>query len=239
MELNELLPRLEEAQKKALLELAASQVTAERQALIDRVLPQRTRHLAVVLENIFQPHNASAVLRSCDLFGVQDVYILENRNSYQVNRDVALGSAQWLTLHRYRQPDPEALEACAADLRQAGYRLVATTLRTGSKPVAEMDPTVKSALMFGTEMQGLTDAAHALADEWVHLPMVGFTQSFNISVSVALFLYDLTHRLRPSGVSWQLSPEEAVDLKIRWLLNAAARPDALLRHFVNHMNPLP
>lgn len=232
MEIESFLETLNRSQKMALHDLVASFVTAERLELIDQVLPLRTRHLTVVLENIFQPHNASAVLRSCDLFGVQDVYVIETTNEYQVNPDIALGASQWLTMHRYSQAGERDLHACAADLRQAGYRLAATTLRPGSVPIREIDPTIKTALLFGTEMHGLTDEAHELADVWVHLPMMGFTQSFNISVSAALFLYELTGRLRESDASWRLGAAEAFDIRIKWLLNSANRPEALVRHFL-------
>ncbi len=232
MEIDRLLAVLSADQKKLLHDFIAQFVTHERQALIDKVLPYRTRRLAVVLENIYQPHNASAVLRSCDLFGVQDVYIIETKYEYQVNRDIALGSAQWLTLHRYQQPGRRDLAACAADLRAAGYTLAATTLRPGSVPLNSVPVHQKIALLFGTEQHGLSDEAHDLADTWVHIPMMGFTQSFNISVSAALCLYELSNKVRQSDVSWSLPPAEARDIKIGWLLNSATRPEALLLHFI-------
>ncbi|MCK4543523.1 MAG: TrmH family RNA methyltransferase, partial [Spirochaetales bacterium] len=101
-------------------------ITPERHARMQAVLAKRTRYLTVVLEDLYQAHNASAVLRSCDGFGVQDVHIVEGRNSFRVNEEIALGTAQWLTLHRYKGRQNNSREAVKT-LRKQGYRIVATS----------------------------------------------------------------------------------------------------------------
>lgn len=227
---------MDEALKQSLATYLAQFVTEPRRHLIEAVLAQRTRHITVMLENIFQPHNASAVLRSCDCFGVQDVHVVEDENEYRINRDVALGSNKWLTLHRYRTAAKDNTARCIEALRHQGYRIVATTLAEGAIPLHSLPIDHKLALCFGTEEHGLSPVAHELADTFVHIPMVGFTQSFNISVSAALCLYDLTHRLRRANVAWQLSEAEQLTLRIEWLRQSATREKALMRHFYRAHN---
>ena len=209
-------------------------VTERRLNLISKVLAQRTRYLTVVLEDIFQPHNASAVLRSCDCFGIQDVHIIENRNTYRVNNDVALGSNKWLTLYKYNKEENNTIPALEK-LRKQGYRIVATTPHANG--IAPWDYDLKkgkTALIFGTELGGLTDCATNLADEFLTIPMVGFTESLNISVTVAILLYQLTGRLRKSDVPWKLSETETLQLKLQWLKNSISRSDSIEKSFTEN-----
>ena len=223
---------LPHSQRRALARFLAHAVTDHKRDLMAAVVEQRTRYITVVLEEIYQPHNASACIRSCDCFGVQDVHIIEGVNPYRVNREIALGAARWLSLHKYGQPGHANTAEAVAAVRKAGYAIAATTLREGSIPLAEVPLDRKVALLFGSEEGGLSETAHTLADYHVHIPMVGFTQSFNISVSVALSLYELTGRLRRSDLPWQLSAEEREELQLSWLITTATRGDALVRHFI-------
>jgi tRNA (guanosine-2'-O-)-methyltransferase len=205
---------------KALLEFLTPMVNENRLGLIGKILALRTRYITVVLEDLYQPHNASAVLRSCDCFGIQDVHIIENRNKYEVNPEVELGAAQWLSIYRYSQAKnntPEALQKLRAD----GYRIVATTPHTDDCDIADFDLSDgKTAILFGTEMTGLSDEALDLADEYVKIPMMGFTESFNISVSAAIILYELNSRLRNSDLPWRLQDAESEQIRLQWIRNS-------------------
>jgi tRNA (guanosine-2'-O-)-methyltransferase len=206
-------------------------VTPERRERMRDVLSERTRYVTVAVEDIYQPHNASAVLRTCDACGVQDVHIIENRNAYRVNPGVELGTAQWLTLHRYRDDDRNT-ERAVETLRSRGYRVVATSPHTTHKNIDEIDLGAGPvALLFGNELDGLSDTALSLADEYVAIPMVGFVESFNISVSAAIVLYHLTSRLRASGIDYRLSREEHEELHLGWLRQSIGRVDALERAY--------
>lgn len=209
-------------------------VSAHKRARVQQVLAQRTRYLAVVLEDIYQPHNASAVLRSCECFGVQDVHIIEQENSFRPSPDIALGAPKWLTLHHYRRSAGESAATCLQALRRQGYRIVATTLRPQSIPLHALDLSQPTALCFGTELQGLSEEAHALADLFVQIPMFGFTQSFNISVTAALFLYDLTTRLRQlPPQTWQLTPAEQQQLTLEWYGRIVDHSEAIIRRYLS------
>ena len=194
---------------------------------MEAALAQRTRYLTVALEDIYQSHNASAVLRSCDGLGIQDVHVIENRNPYKVNPDVALGTSQWLTIHTYRDGEHNT-RAAFDELRRRGYRVVATAPHRGDIDLEdfaiEEGPV---ALVFGNELDGLTDVALDNADAYLRIPMRGFVDSFNISVSAALCMHHLTHRMRSRGVTWQLSETEARELRLSWLRRSIRRSDAL------------
>lgn len=199
------------------IEILKSFVTDQRLKRFDEVIKFRTRYLTVVLENIFQPHNISAVLRTCDLFGVQNVNIIENFNQYIVNEDIALGSNKWLTLIKHDSLIENSLKAISL-LKKDGYRIIATTPHTNDVTLNDFDITKgKFALIFGSELPGISDVVKQNADEFIKIPMFGFTESFNISVSAAITLYDITERLRKSKIDWKLTEAEKNDIYLDWL----------------------
>ncbi|MCH2234138.1 MAG: RNA methyltransferase [Crocinitomicaceae bacterium] len=201
---------------KELLDFLLNHITEERAELFEQVAAQRTKYLTVALEDLFQPHNASAVMRSCDCFGVQDLHIIENRNTFAPNKEIAMGSSKWLNLHRHNTKDADNTTGCINALKAQGYKVVATTPHTDDCTLEELDISQPIALLFGTEKSGLTENALSQADEYVRIPMYGFTESFNISVSAALSLFSVTERIRKSDVNWQLSEAEQISLKIEW-----------------------
>jgi tRNA (guanosine-2'-O-)-methyltransferase len=218
---------------RELIEFLSSFVTAERLARMHDVLEERTRYLTVAVEDIYQPHNASAVLRTCDCFGIQDVHIIENRNQYRLNPGVELGTAQWLTLHRYRETGHNTREALSL-LRARGYRIVATTPHTDQVALEEFDLRAgPAALVFGNELDGLSETALGEADEHLVIPMYGFVESFNISVSAAIVLHHLTHMVRKSGLDYRLRPQERETILLSWLRSSIGRSQALEREFAN------
>jgi len=170
-------------------------------------------------------------MRSCDCFGVQDVHIIENRNEYQVIRDVALGSTQWLNLYKYNEKEFNTLD-CYEKLRKDGYRIIATTPHEKDTTIEELPvDTGKMALVFGTELEGLSPQAISQADEFVKIPIHGFTESLNISVTAALSLFHLTTKIRKSNVDWKLSDEESVDIRIEWAKRVLKNPDLIIKRF--------
>ncbi|MFW6293639.1 MAG: TrmH family RNA methyltransferase [Spirochaetota bacterium] len=206
-------------------------VTEQRMEKMRAVLAQRTRYLKVVVEDIFQPHNASAVLRTCDCFGVQDVHIIENRNTYRLNPNVELGTAQWLTLHRHRGSEG-ITRSTIETLREQGYRILATTPHTDQVALEEFDLDAgPAAIMFGTELDGLSAEALEAADEHLIIPMHGFVESFNISVSAAIVLHHLSHRLRSSGRDYGLAEDEKSSILLAWLRASIGRVEALEREY--------
>jgi tRNA (guanosine-2'-O-)-methyltransferase len=218
-------------QKKELCNYLTQFVSDNKKNKIEKNINLRTRHLTVVLEDIFQSQNASAVLRTCDCFGVQDVHIIENRYIYDINPDVELGSAKWLSLNRYNEKLNNTLEAINS-LKKQGYKIVATTPHRDDLMIHELEIDNKTALLFGTEKEGLSEIALDNADVFVKIPMYGFTESFNISVSAAMSIFFLTEKIRKSGIQWQLSDAEIFDIKINWYCNVIRMSDQIIDDFI-------
>jgi tRNA (guanosine-2'-O-)-methyltransferase len=221
-----LLSQLELPLKEKYLEYLAGFITPERKRKIEEVSLKRTRYLTVVLEDIFQPHNASAVLRSCDCFGILDLHIIENEHKYRVNPDVALGSAQWLNLYTYNEAKNNTLH-CLETLKRKGYRIVATSPHDDDVLINDLPLEQKTALVFGNEPEGLSKEATALADTFVKIPMTG---------SAAICLFTLTGRLRNSNLPWMLTPAELIETRIAWVKNNIKKSDIVEREYLARLN---
>jgi len=202
-------------QKQQLLDQLLNMISDHKNELFSQIIKDRTRHLTVVVEDVFQSQNASAVLRTADCFGVQDVHIIENRNEYTLNPDVALGSSKWITMHKYNDTENNT-QAAYEYLHSQGYQIVATTPHINDIELSELDITKKTALVFGTEMRGLSDYAIKNADIHMKIPMYGFTESFNISVSAALCMHHLSDKIRRSEINWKLSDQEKLEVLLSW-----------------------
>jgi len=215
-----------------LLEYLQSFLTANRKITFDKVLSQRTRHLTVVLEDIFQKHNTSAIVRNCDVFGIQDLHIIENKYNSYVSNQVAKGAQKWIDFHEYNQ-DEYNTKKCIQSLRSNGYQIIATTPHNDSCLLQDFDITKKSALVFGVEKDGVSEYILNEADGYLKIPMVGFTESLNISVAVAIILQNLTTRLRNSDVNWELSDKEKNEKRIDWCKKTILNVDEIIDRFQN------
>lgn len=190
-------------------------ITPNKVQMYEQLVPLRTRHLTIVLENIFQEHNASAVLRTCESFGVQDLHVIEKDNKYKVQRDIARGAGRWVDMYNYNKGEEPTLE-CLQTLKSKGYKIIATTPHEDDYTVDTLPIDQPMALVFGTEQSGISDLVREHADAFVKIPMYGFTESFNISVSAAIAMHVLRTRLENSELNWKLTPEEQIELKIKW-----------------------
>ena len=175
------------------------------------VLSQRTKHFTVATEDVYQLHNTSAVMRSCDVFGIQELHIVEEQNSKDIDREIAMGAQKWVDLKRYH-----SVKDALKKLKQDGYQIVATTPHENDNVLSEFDVTEKSCFFFGRETEGLSQDVLDEADCFLKIPMVGFTESLNISVSAAIILQDVTTKLKASDVSWQLTQEEQLEKRLDW-----------------------
>ena len=211
---------------RALTEYLLGFVTDRKSALFAEKVAQRTKHFTVVVENLFQDHNFSAVMRSADCFGIQDVHVIENSYSYRVNDEISLGASQWINVHRHRGQENNTL-ACINQLKQQGYVIAATTPHKDDVDLEAYDITRPTALLFGTEKEGLTAEALGLADVYIKVPMVGFTESLNISVCAAVCMHHLTWKLRQSNLPWQLSDTDKWNTLYTWVRSALKDPDGI------------
>jgi tRNA (guanosine-2'-O-)-methyltransferase len=186
-------------------------ISAHKKERIKQVLAGRTRHITIALEDTFQPFNASAILRTAEIFGIQDIHVVECRNSFRPSVGISRGAVKWLDIHRYTNA-----ATAIKRLKDEGFCIAATSLTSESLPIDQLPVHQKTALFFGNELIGLTPTIMAAADIAVHIPMFGFTQSFNVSASVAICLQQLVSTLRASNIAWQLTQEEQLILEYQW-----------------------
>ena len=209
-----------------LIEHLESFITEQRKKRFSEVLEQRTKYFTVAIEDVYQLHNTSAVIRSCDVFGIQEVQIIEERNTKRIDREIAMGAQKWVDLKRYNN-----VQSSLNDLKAKGYKIVATTPHTNDCDLYDFDISQPSCFFFGRETQGLSEQVLESADSFLKIPMVGFTESLNISVSAAIILQYVTAKLRRSDISWQLTEEEKQIKRLDWIKKTIKDYDAIVAHF--------
>lgn len=221
---------MEQQEKRELINYLTGFISERRKQRFDEVIANRTDHIRIVLENVYQAHNASAVLRSCDCFGIQNVHFIENNNNYKISADVAMGSSNWLNIHRHNKAENNTRETLL-DLKKQGYKIVATSPHKNDHTLDTLPVKEKIALVFGTEIDGISKDVYDLADEFVKIPMYGFTESFNISVCAAICMYDLSTRIRREVKDHALNQEEQTNVYFDWLKNSIESSEGLIENF--------
>lgn len=214
-----------------LLDHLKSYLTAKRIAKFETVLSQRTTHFTVATEDVYQLHNTSAVIRSCDVFGIQEISIIEEQNTKRIDREIAMGAQKWVDLNRYH-----SVKSCISNLKQQGYQIVATTPHKNDCDLEDFDITKKSCFFFGRETEGLSDEVLSAADCYLKIPMVGFTESLNISVSAAIILQHVTSKLRRSNIDWQLTETEKLKKQLDWCKKTIKSYDEIVERFYETNN---
>lgn len=209
-----------------LLAYLAQFLTDERKEQLDKVLEQRTKHFTVALENIFQAHNSNAVIRSCDCFGIQDCHVIETFNEFKLSKNVSKGANKWVSIHKY-----ENTHSAIKVLRDSGYQIVATSPHANDCSLEDFDVSKKSVFFFGAEKKGLSKDVLDQADVLLKIPMVGHTESLNISVSAAIILQRLSQKMREQQVKWRLSTEDHLALRLAWVKSSSKRLDDHLKQF--------
>lgn len=215
---------------KHLIQYLENFVTEERKEIFHKVLSERTRHFTVILEDLYQKHNTSAVTRSCEVFGIQDLHIIENKYKAYMSNQVGKGSQKWLTFHHYNQQEHNT-QACIDAVRAKGYQIIATTPHENSNFVGDFDVSKKSAFVFGVEKEGVSDMMLEQADGHLKVPMYGFTESLNVSVAAAIVLQDVSTRMRNSAVNWQLSMQEQETIYLTWLKKSIKSIDSVMKRY--------
>ena len=206
-------------------------ITKHKKNLIEEILNKRTRFVTLALEDIYQTQNASAIVRTCDCLSIQNVHIIENRNKYGLNPNVELGSSQWVNLIRHNQGGNNSSN-CLKKLKSEGYKIVGTALHENSQNLPDFNLREPVALVFGTELEGLSEEALLECDQLLRIPMYGFTESYNISVSASIILYHLIQLLYSSDLNWKLTEKEKDELRIKWYKNIVKQPDKMEADFL-------
>ena len=218
--------------RRLLLEYMGKHLTDDRRQLIDQKLEDRTRFLTVALEDLYHPHNASAILRTVEIFGLQDMHVVQNEKWYRPNRAIVKGAYKWVDINRYKGSAEEPATLSTIDsLKAKGYQIAVTSLRDGCVSLDDFVPTQPTCVVFGTEETGVSDEVHDAADVYLQIPMFGFTQSFNVSVTCAMILRDLTSKIRQHNMPWQLSELEKEELRFDWYCKTLPCYEDLLKRF--------
>lgn len=210
-----------------LLEYLETRITPERKARFLEILALRTRFLTVALEDVYQMHNASAVIRSCDAFGIQEAHLIEGRFGQRLDKNIAMGAQQWVDIYRHNSS-----KACIRDLRSRGYRIIATVPSAHAVSLHDFELTTPTALFFGTEKEGLSTEVLKEADASVYIPMHGFTESLNVSVAAAILLQHLRERLNATDIRWRLSEAEMLEKRMDWTCKTIhSAPEIINRYY--------
>ncbi|TXC76081.1 TrmH family RNA methyltransferase [Luteibaculum oceani] len=209
--------------KQAIISALREHITEERAARIHEVIQLRTKFVRVAVEDIQQDRNAGAVIRSCDCFGIQRVSVIENKYNAKVANSISKGSDKWVDVDRFDSDEEDNTVACIKHLKSEGFHVVATSPHNHTVELPDFEITKPTAFLFGTEIHGLSETALNLADERLRIPIYGFTESFNISVSAALVLQQSVAKLHRSKLPWQLSEEEKLDLEIKWITSSIGK----------------
>ena len=204
-------------------------VSEHKQALVEEISKKRTRHITLAFEDIDKSHNISAALRTAECMGIQDLHFIKNKKDYQVNPDITQGAAKWLTLHHHKEDKTglSSIENAYAHLREKGYKIYATSLGEETIRLEDVRPEEKAAVVFGTEGTGISREAAERADGLIQIPMKGFTESFNLSVSVAIILNTL---LKHDSPDWTLTEKERQELTAHWYRQIVREADKILAH---------
>ncbi|HTF19123.1 MAG TPA: RNA methyltransferase [Chryseolinea sp.] len=208
-------------------------VTDHKKQVIRRVLDHRTRYITVVLEDIFQSQNASAVIRTCECMGLQEVHIVENITKYSINPRVLKGANKWMSIQKHASQKENNTVTCVSALKESGYSVLALDPDADGQSILDFDITSsKVALIFGNELRGLSPTALEQCDAKVRIPMYGFTESLNISVSVAICLSTLVSRMHESGIDAGLSNDEKDVIRLAWYRKIVRNSGVIEREFL-------
>ena len=200
-------------------------LTEERIEVLRRTLSERTRYMTILTENTFHPQNASALVRHCEAFGLQDLHTVETRCKFNPNVNIVRGTDKWVDITRH-----DSTEEAIKTLKGAGYRLVATTPHRESCTPETFDVEKGPfCLVFGTEHAGVSDEIIEAADEYLRIPMCGMVESLNVSASAAILIYMLSQRMRLSpSIDWRLTEDDASEMMFRWVMSSVKDAERIL-----------
>lgn len=200
-------------------------LTEERVEVLRRTLASRTRYMTILTENTFHPQNASALVRHCEAFGLQDLHTVETRCKFNPNVNIVRGTDKWVDITRH-----ESTAEAISTLKGAGYRLVATTPHRESCTPETFDVAKGPfCLVFGTEHAGVSDEIIEAADEYLRIPMCGMVESLNVSASAAILIYMLSQRMRLTpSIDWALGEDDACEMLFRWVMSSVKDSERIL-----------
>ena len=203
-------------------------LTNERLSKIEHFSKESSDFVLPVMEDVYQFRNAAAIVRSVEACGFHHVVALEEENVFNPNLKVTKGAETWVQVEKM----PNNLDSLK-EIKSRGYRILAVSPEKNATMLPDYEVKEPIALVFGTELEGVSDEILDFADETLAIPMFGFTKSFNVSVAAAICMYELKQKLIKSGIEYKLSDEKLLELKIRWAKNSIKSSEQILERFLS------
>ena len=203
-------------------------LTDERLSKIEHFSQESSDFVLPVMEDVYQFRNAAAIVRSVEACGFHHVVALEEENVFNPNLKVTKGAETWVKVEKM----PNNLDSLK-EIKNRGYKILAVSPENNATMLPDYEVKEPIALVFGTELEGVSDEILDFADETLAIPMFGFTKSFNVSVAAAICMYELKQKLMKSGIDYKLSEEKLLEMKIRWTVNSIRSGEELLERFLN------
>ena len=226
---------MEDRIKKIIINELSKLVTDERLALFHSKLNDKTQNLTVVLEDVFQSRNINAVIRSADCFGISDIHLIENRNTFIVDHGVNLGSAKWTNIIQYNSRTNNTKQ-CLNKLKKRGYKIIAAIPNENATKLEDINVNKnKIAVLFGTELDGLSEEALKIADDKMKIKMYGFTESLNISVAAGIILQHLNEKIRKENATWRIKEKDRDNILLNWLRNSIVHSEKIEKDIVKRI----
>ncbi|MGB1003390.1 MAG: TrmH family RNA methyltransferase [Salibacteraceae bacterium] len=227
------LAKLSEAQKAELLKYMDTYLNDPRRDRLNEVLDNRTTHFCVAMEDLFYERNSGAIIRTADGYGIQNVHVIEPKESFKskVTNIISKGAEKWVTKTQHDDIENGA-KMCIDELRAQGYQIVATSPHKDGHTIHDFDISKKSAFFLGAEKTGISDIVMEEADDYIAMPIYGFTESYNVSVANAILLHELVNRLRNSDIDWKLTKKEREELLLDWVMKSVVSSDLLAEKFI-------
>ena len=202
-------------------------LTDERLSKIEHFSQESSDFVLPVMEDVYQFRNAAAIVRSVEACGFHHVVALEEENVFNPNLKVTKGAETWVKVEKM----PNNLDSLK-EIKNRGYKILAVSPENNATMLPDYEVNEPIALVFGTELEGVSDEILDFADETLAIPMYGFTKSFNVSVAAAICMYELKQKLMKSGIDYKLSEEKLLEMKIRWTVNSIRSGEELLERFL-------
>lgn len=215
---------LDEKGKREFYEMLKSELTPHKVELFQQKVSMRTRHFSLGLEDMMKSQNASALMRTADAFGVHGVHVYDKNERFNVASGISKGVEKWLDVQFFNTYDQGETLVWVNRLKKNGKKLYVTALDQRAKPLHDLDPTVPATICFGNEKEGISPRLLELADEVIYIPMKGFVESFNVSVSCGIALHHLTLGMERSGIKRGLTGDDEVTTLIQWALRTVPNP---------------
>lgn len=206
-------------------------LTEERLAKIEHFSQESSDFVLPVVEDVYQFRNAAAIVRSVEACGFHKVVALQEEYSFEPNLRVTKGADTWVEVEKL----PRNMESFQ-NIKDRGYKIVVVSLENNAKMLPEYEITEPIALVFGTEMEGVSQEILDFADETLAIPMYGFTRSFNVSVAASICMYELKQKLIKSDIDYKLSEEKLLRMKILWAVNSMRSGQQIFEKYLREKN---